>query len=259
MRVAMGLEYDGSAYHGWQKQANVNSVQAVVETALSTVADHGVEVVCAGRTDRGVHATSQVIHFDTDAVRAEHQWVFGCNANLPEDVRAHWMRPVAQGFHARFAALARSYTYLICDGRVRSALLRRRVCWSLRPLDVELMASSAAPLLGRHDFSSFRAAGCQARQPVRDVQRLSVTRQGALVVLDIRANAFLHHMVRNIAGVLLAVGRGEQPPHWVQTVLKARDRRRAGVTAPSHGLYLSGVDYPADLAPPDLPQPPPIR
>jgi tRNA pseudouridine38-40 synthase len=203
-----------------------------------------VELVCAGRTDRGVHASGQVVHFDTTATRAEHNWILGCNANLPGDVRVHWCRRVPDIFHARFGALARRYSYVILEGRVRSALWRYRTSWTTGRLDVEAMSAAGAGLVGRHDFSSFRAAGCQARQPVREVLHLEVTRRGRFVVLEVSANAFLHHMVRNFAGVLLAVGTGERPGRWVEEVLRARDRRRGGGTAPAQGLYLTSVTYP---------------
>jgi tRNA pseudouridine38-40 synthase len=245
MRLACAVEYDGASFSGWQRQDHARSVQAAVEKALSFVADHAVQVSCAGRTDAGVHATWQIIHFDTYAERSPRSWLLGANANLPDDVRLLWVQPVDDDFHARFSAQARIYRYVILNRDVPSALLRQRVTWEFRRLNVELMAVGAQHLLGEHDFSSFRALACQAKNPVRTVQRLDVVRSGDLLYLDIQANAFLHHMVRNIAGVLIAVGCGERPVEWIAEVLAHRDRTRGGVTAPASGLYLVGVSYPA--------------
>lgn len=250
MRVACGVEYDGAGYSGWQAQPHASSVQAVVEKALSKVANHPVQLCCAGRTDAGVHATHQVVHFETTAGRREREWLLGSNANLPDDVTLTWVHGVDDDFHARFSAEARSYRYVILTREVPSALLRRRVTWVHERLDAERMQTGAGYLLGEHDFSSYRATACQARSPVRTVHRLDVSRQGDFIYLDIQANAFLHHMVRNIAGVLMAIGRGEQEPVWAQEILEHRDRARGGVTAPSGGLYLVGVQYPARF---DLP------
>ncbi len=244
MRFACAVEYDGAGFSGWQRQDHARSVQEAVEKALSFVADHAVQVTCAGRTDAGVHATWQIIHFDTRAERSLRSWQLGANANLPADTRLLRVQPVADDFHARFSAQARRYRYVILNREVPSALLRQRVTWEHRPLDVECMAAGAQHLLGEHDFSSFRALACQARSPVRTVQRLEVTRSGDLLYLDVQANAFLHHMVRNIAGVLITVGRGERPADWIAEVLAHRDRTRGGVTAPASGLYLVGVSYP---------------
>jgi tRNA pseudouridine38-40 synthase len=244
MRVVCAVEYDGAGYCGWQRQAHARSVQAVVERALSLVADQPVQVSCAGRTDAGVHATWQVIHFDTDARRSERSWMLGANANLPDDVRLVQVRPVDDGFHARFSARARSYRYVILNRDVPGALLRQRVAWERRPLNEADMQRAARYLVGEHDFSSFRAVACQAKSPVRTVHQLDVVRSGDMLYLDVQANAFLHHMVRNIAGVLLTVGRGERPADWVDKVLQHRDRARGGVTAPASGLYLVGVSYP---------------
>lgn len=244
MRVACAVEYDGAGFSGWQRQAHARSVQAAVERALSFVADHTVQVSCAGRTDAGVHATWQIIHFDTDARRSERSWLLGANANLPDAVRLVWVGAMDDGFHARFSAQARSYRYVILNRTVPSALLRHRVAWEHRPLDDGGMRQGARYLLGEHDFSSFRAVACQAKSPVRTVHRLDVVRSGDLIYLDIEANAFLHHMVRNVAGVLMTVGRGDRPAGWVDEVLQHRDRTRGGVTAPAGGLYLVGVRYP---------------
>lgn len=242
-RLAMGLEYDGSGFRGWQTQSHARTIQPLVEQALSKVADEPVQVVCAGRTDAGVHATSQIIHFDTRAVRVPRAWLLGTNTHLSPEISVQWVRPVPQDFHARFSARWRAYRYIILNRLMRPALLRRRVTWIHRSLEAEPMHEAAQYLLGEHDFSSFRALGCQARHPVREVQSVRVWRHGDFIHLDIRANAFLHHMVRNIAGALLCVGRGERPPEWLGELREARDRSQAGVTAPPDGLYLVAVGY----------------
>ncbi len=242
-RVALGLEYDGGSYHGWQIQPHADSVQERVQAALGRIADQSVTVVCAGRTDAGVHALGQVVHFDTRATRPEHAWVLGGNSALPPDISITWARRVDPLFHARFSARWRMYRYVILTRRARSALYRARACWHHYPLDEERMRRGARHLLGRHDFSSFRAAACQARSPVRTMHAVSVWRDGPMVAIDVWADGFLHHMVRNIAGTLMAVGRGERPPRWVAEVLEARDRTLGGVTAPAQGLYLLAVGY----------------
>ncbi len=244
MRIAIGVEYDGRNFHGWETQRHGRTVQDALERALGVVADAPVRTVCAGRTDARVHALAQVAHFDTAAVRRDRAWVFGANANLPPDVSVLWARPVDTDFHARFSAVSRSYRYVILNRAVRPAALRGRVAWECRALDHEAMAHAAALLLGEHDFSAFRAAGCQARSPVRTLHRLEVARDGDFVVLEVRANAFLQHMVRNLAGVLLAVGTGRQVAAWAGEVLAGRDRRAGGVTAAPDGLYFTGVEYP---------------
>ncbi len=244
MRIALGIEYDGSGFCGWQVQDGTRTVQGCVEHALARVADHALRVVCAGRTDTGVHALGQVVHFDTTAQRPQHAWVLGANANLPPDVSVRWARSVPSEFHARFGALRRHYRYVIYNHRVRPALGEGRVSWDYRPLEVALMNKAAAFLIGEHDFSSYRAYACQAKTPTRTVYRLEVVRRGDYVVLDIEANAFLHHMVRNIAGVLMAIGAGERPPAWSREVLELRDRKLGGVTAPPGGLYFMRVYYP---------------
>lgn len=252
MRVALGIEYDGSNFCGWQSQRGVRTVQATLEQALSKVANHPVQVITAGRTDAGVHATGQVVHFDTTASRSERSWVFGCNANLPPDVVVRWARPVGETFHARFSAVARHYRYVILNRRVRSAIAHRRVTWYCHPLAVSRMREAAVCLVGEHDFSSFRAKACQAKNPVRTVHCLEVAQNADFVAIEISANAFLHHMVRNIAGVLMAIGGGQQPPRWAEEVLQARCRAEGGVTAPPDGLYLVGVDYPNSIELPEL-------
>lgn len=256
MRIAIGVEYDGSAFCGWQRQHGQPSVQAAVEEALSRVADAPIEVVVAGRTDTGVHGLAQVAHFDTGAQRSVHAWVMGANANLPKAVSLRWAMPVPEDFHARFSATGRSYRYLILNRPQRPAVRRHFVSWVYPPLDEARMQAAADLLIGRHDFSAFRASACQAKHPVRELRRLQVRRQGELLAIDAEANAFLHHMVRNLAGVLIAVGSGKQPPAWAREVLEGRDRRLAGITAPPEGLYLTGVTYPAHFGLPCQPAEP---
>lgn len=246
-RFAVGLEYDGSAYSGWQFQPGLNTVQQVVQQALGRVADGAVDCVCAGRTDAGVHALAQVVHFDSEATRNERAWRLGANTYLPRDVSVTWVREVPEHFHARYGALARSYRYLILNRDSRSALAAGRATWERRPLDVPRMQAAAQALLGEHDFSAFRAIECQAKSPVRRVERIDVSREGPWVALAITANAFLHHMVRNIAGLLLSIGLGESPAERVAAVLAARDRRLNAATAPADGLYLAAVRYPAEF------------
>ena len=243
-RIAIGIEYDGTAYNGWQRQRTGLGVQERLEQALSEVADEPVEVTCAGRTDAGVHASGQVAHFDTGAARSERGWLLGANTNLPDDICVTWVKPVDPDFHARYSATARRYEYRILNRLVRSALYRRRAWWVHRDLDVERMREAAQALLGEHDFSAFRAAGCQASHAVREVTDISVARDGDWVSLDITANAFLQHMVRNIAGTLVAIGSGDEEIDWAARVLAGRDRRAAGVAAPPHGLTLVQVFYP---------------
>ena len=246
-RFAAGLEYDGRAYSGWQFQPGLRTVQDVVQGALARVADSSIDVVCAGRTDAGVHASAQVLHFDSEAVRSERAWRLGANTYLPEDVSVLWVREVPLHFHARFSATARSYRYLILNRDSRPGLDTGRATWQRRPLDHERMHSSAQVLVGEHDFSAFRAVECQSRSPLRRVEEVSVRRTGDWVHLDITANAFLHHMVRNVAGLLMSVGEGESAPERVATVLASRDRRSNAATAPPDGLYLAAVRYPAEF------------
>lgn len=245
MRMALGVQYDGAAFRGWQAQpAGVRTVQSTLEQALAKVADHPVGLICAGRTDAGVHGVAQVAHFDTNAARSARAWVLGGNAHLPPDISLSWACEAPDDFHARFSALARRYRYLILNQPQRSALWARRATWCYRPLDAARMHTAGQALVGQHDFSAFRAAACQAQHPVREILELTVQRHGVGVVLEVEANAFLHHMVRNIAGVLLAIGVGDQPVEWAQDVLERRDRTQAGVTAPADGLYLLAVRYP---------------
>jgi tRNA pseudouridine38-40 synthase len=248
-RLALGIEYDGSAFAGWQFQSHARSVQGELQRALSAVADHPVELHAAGRTDAGVHALEMVAHFDTTAERPLHAWVLGTNANLSDEVTVLWAQPVAASFHARHSAEARRYHYSILDRRLRPALERHRVCWVRQPLDAEAMHAAAQALVGQHDFSAFRAAECQSSTPVRRLLDITVERQGEHVGLRVRANAFLHHMVRNIAGSLILVGRGERSPDWLAELLQSADRRLAGPTAPPQGLYFEAAEYPAGSVP----------
>lgn len=243
-RWVAGVEYNGAAYSGWQMQSDAPSVQAEVERSLSQVADHPVRVICAGRTDAGVHAVQQVVHFDSPAVRIDHAWLLGTNRHLPNDVALRWVRPIAADFHARFSAVRRSYRYCIHNGRARSALGYRRVCWEPRPLDADAMNRAGQALVGEHDFSAFRDSQCQSPTSHRHVLGLRVYRQHEQVVLDITANAFLHHMVRNIAGTLMEVGLARQPEAWVGDVLRKGKRTEAGMTAEPDGLYFLGPGYP---------------
>ena len=244
-RFALGLEYDGTAFMGWQSQAHAGrTVQSCVEEAIGRVADHPVQVVCAGRTDAGVHASGQVIHFDSDARRDPRGWLLGISSNLPPDVAVNWMCEMPAEFHARFRAEARQYRYVILNRATRPALGRTQVTWHYKQLDELRMAAAARHLLGRHDFSAFRSVECQAKQPVRTLVRLDVWREGERIVIDAVADGFLHHMVRNIAGVLTAVGEGKREPGWSKEVLEGRDRALGGVTAPPTGLSLVAVKYP---------------
>ncbi|MGE0486135.1 MAG: tRNA pseudouridine(38-40) synthase TruA [Gammaproteobacteria bacterium] len=253
MRIALGVEYDGNAFKGWQRQNGARTVQAELEAALATVANQIVTTVCAGRTDSGVHALYQVVHFDTSAKRSPRSWVLGTNSNLPRDVAVLWAREVPDDFHARFSARRRRYAYLICNRPTRPGLWHGRVTWDYRPLDVARMGEAARLWLGEHDFSSFRAKGCQSRHPVRTVYRCEVERRDDIVIVQVEANAFLQHMVRNFVGVLAEIGSGARPPAWAAEVLAWRQRERGGVTAPPDGLYFCAVNYPAKYG---LPPPP---
>lgn len=247
-RLALGIEYDGTHYNGWQRQlGGVPSIQGKLEESLSVVANHPVSTVCAGRTDSGVHATCQIVHCDVSVKRSEREWVFGCNANLPDDIRVLWAKVVPASFDARFSAHQRRYRYFIYNHHIRPGLLEKQVTWHYRPLNVDDMNQAAQCWLGAHDFSSFRAAECQSRTPKREIYSISVKREGKLIVFDIIANAFLHHMIRNMVGVLLAIGHGKRAIAWAKEVLLAKDRKEGGVTAPPNGLYLVDVQYPSDF------------
>lgn len=243
MKMLLGLEYDGSRFHGWQRQPQLRTIQTEVERALSVVANHPVEVICAGRTDAGVHAKEQVAHFDTSALRDPYAWVMGGNQHLPQDISVLWARPVPEDFHARYSACSRTYRYVILNRPVRSALEKDYVTWVHRPLDEKLIQEATQYLLGEHDFSSFQGPDCQSPTPIRDLQELRVKREGHYVLIDLRANAFLHNMVRNIVGVLVKIGWGDLPPEWAAEVLAAKDRCQAAKTFPPQGLYFMRVDY----------------
>lgn len=247
MRIALGVEYDGSQYHGWQAQTGLHTVQQVLEQALAKVADSEISVVCAGRTDTGVHATNQIIHFDCDKERTIRAWIHGANSFLPKDVCVKWGKEMPDSFHARYSALSRRYRYIIYNASIRPALLRSSVTWQYRQLDHQAMHEAGKCLLGENDYTSFRSVECQSNTPMRNVHQLQVMRKGDVIIIDIIANAFLHHMVRNIAGVLIAVGSGKKPVAWVNEVLQAKDRRLGAETAPPYGLYLVAVSYPKEF------------
>ena len=243
-RWALGVEYVGTHFCGWQQQPGLHTVEGELTEAVSGVADQAVALACGGRTDAGVHARGQVVHFDTTAVRSPRAWVLGVNARLGQQLSVAWARPVPDFFHARFSAVRRRYRYSIFNRSARSALLGGRTAWVQLPLDAARMQQGGAHLLGEHDFSAFRAAECQSRSPVRRLDSLEVHRDGDLVHIDVTANAFLHHMVRNIAGLLIEVGRGSRAPEDVRGLLLGRDRRANAPTAPAEGLCLQAVDYP---------------
>ncbi len=244
MKLALGVEYLGTNFHGWQLQkSGIRTVQQVVEEALSIIADEPVRVFCSGRTDAGVHAIEQIIHFETDVEREDKAWLFGGNVNLPHDVNFKWVKQVNDDFHARFNAHARQYHYKIHNTPVRSALAGAHSLWEPRELDITAMSTAAEYLLGEHDFSSFRGSLCQAKSPIKTIEFIRLTQTGDEILLNIKANAFLHHMVRNIVGTLLKVGRDEKPIEWVKEVLEAKDRKRAGATAEPQGLYFVKAFY----------------
>ena len=243
-RIVMGIEYDGSGFQGWQWQPGQRTIQSELESALQSVADRPVRVVCSGRTDAGVHALEQIIHFDVDVVRSDYAWVMGTNSRLTDDIRVLFAREISSDFHARTSAIARVYHYQILNRPMRSALRRGQLTWVPRPIQVEPMQQAARCLVGEHDFSSFRAKGCQSKSPYRFLHFIRVFREDERVIIEVCANAFLHHMVRNIAGALIDVGTGKRPPEWLETVLALKDREQGGVTAPPDGLYFAGVYYP---------------
>lgn len=251
MRIALGVEYAGDAFQGWQSQSHGQTVQDHLEAALSGMAGHPVRLHCAGRTDAGVHATAQVVHFDTQSVRSLHGWVRGTNARMRAPVAVRWAVEVGEDFHARFCAVSRRYRYILYNSAVRPALLAGRVGWFHPPLDEAAMAEAARSLLGWQDFSAFRAAGCQAKSPIKLMHEAQVRRDGDYIVFDFWANAFLHHMVRNLVGSLVYVGKGCYPPGWMSEVLQSRDRSRAAMTFCPDGLYLAGVEYPSHWPLPD--------
>lgn len=245
MRIALGLEYDGQLFRGWQSQREGVTVQDTLERALSQIAAEPVRVVAAGRTDAGVHASMQVVHFDTKSQRPDSAWVRGVNACLPASLSVLWSRQVNEQFHARFSARGRRYRYVLINHPVRPALLHGRAGWCHNPLDLALMRQAASCLIGTHDFSAFRAAECQAKSPVKQLTQLDITVDRHLIYFDLRADAFLHHMVRNIVGCLVYVGKGRYPAEWLQQVLLGLDRSKAAPTFAPDGLYLCGVEYEA--------------
>jgi len=247
MRIALGIEYNGAKYYGWQRQKEVISVQQELEAALSKIANHPVEVLCAGRTDAGVHGTGQVVHFDTNIQRKLIAWSMGANAHLPDDIAVKWAKEVPDTFHARFSAIARRYRYIIYNSKLRPGILSSGVSHYHHDLNEQKMHQAGQYLLGENDFTSFRAAHCQSKSPWRNIHHLNVYRLGCYVVIDIKANAFVHHMVRNIAGSLISVGQGDQPVEWIKWLLDAKDRRLASATAKAEGLYLVYVEYPDEL------------
>lgn len=243
-KYALGIEYSGSGFSGWQRQKHSKTIQEQVENSLGYVANHPVSLVCAGRTDTGVHAVEQVVHFESDAVRDDRAWIQGANCRLDRGIRLKWVVAVNDDFHARFSAIARSYRYIILNTKVTSALFFDKVSWERHPLDHDKMHLAAQNLVGEHDFSAFRAAGCQSNTADRNVHEISVKRQGDVVFIDIKANAFLYHMVRNITGSLIEVGKQQKTNQWFSEVFKGKDRSKAAKTAPAEGLYFVRAHYP---------------
>lgn len=244
MRIALGIEYNGTDFYGWQAQREVVSVQGTLQDALAKVANEDIFLHCAGRTDAGVHATGQVVHFDTHAKRHIDAWIWGTNTHLPPTIVVRWARAVDYSFHARFKAISRRYRYYIYNHPIRPAVLSKRVTWHYYPLAIEPMREASKYLIGEQDFSSFRSSQCNSRTPMRNIIEFQITRQGDYVLIEVEANAFLHHMVRNIVGSLVKVGSGLRDPSWLKEVLEAKSRRAAAETAPADGLYLTQVRYP---------------
>ena len=246
-RIALSVGYDGGRYSGWQQQPDANSIQATLERSLSKIADERVDLICAGRTDAGVHACRQVVHFDTHAARPSSAWLMGTNSELPPDISISWACPVPDHFHARYSALLRIYRYVILNRPARSALVAGRALVIHQPLQIEAMQAAAQWLVGQHDFSAFRSSECQSKSPVRRLERLEVNRSGVWVTIEVSANAFLHHMVRNIVGLLVAIGQGRAPPERAREQLESRRRSTGAATAAAHGLYLWQVRYPVQF------------
>ncbi len=247
MRIALGIEYDGQPFYGFQTQKQEPTVQSCLEQAISQVANHLVKIICAGRTDTGVSATQQIIHFDTKAERTPRQWILGVNSALHQGVSVLWAKTVDDSFHARFSAISRSYEYRILCRSVRPAIGRHQLTWIRPPLDIQKMQEAAKYLLGKHDFSAFRSSKCQAHNPVRTMYEAEVMIENDQIICYFKANAFLHHMIRNIVGTMLKVGKGERPVEWVEEVLINKDRTQAGMTAPPNGLTFTGVSYPPEF------------
>lgn len=244
MKVALGIEYSGRGYYGWQKQDISPTIQESLEAALSEVADQKINVCCAGRTDTGVHAVQQVVHFETSALRESHSWVLGTNSKLPKDIAVTWAKNIDDDFHARFSAVSRTYQYLILNRSAKPAIYNGLVTWECRRLDLDRMKTASECLIGKHDFSSYRALACQSKTPIRIVHNLEIDRLDDWFMITISANAFLHHMVRNIAGVLMTIGQGKEEVTWAAEILAAKDRTVGGLTAPPDGLYLANIQYP---------------
>jgi tRNA pseudouridine38-40 synthase len=244
MRIALGIEYNGNGFYGWQSQPGLVTLQSTLEDAISKVANEPIHLFCAGRTDANVHAMGQVVHFDTRAKRHIDAWIWGTNSYLPPSMVVRWARHVDHSFHARFSAVARRYCYVIYNNPIRPAVLSARASWHYYPLNVELMREAGSCLLGEHDFSSFRSSQCHSKSPVRRVTEFKINRQGHFIILEIEANAFLHHMVRNIAGTLMKIGSGARPLAWMSEVMLAKSRKVAAETASPDGLYLMQVKYP---------------
>ncbi len=246
-RIVLGVEYDGTNFSGWQFQPALRTIQDELEKAISKIAGDKIRITCAGRTDAGVHAIGQVIHFDTNADRPESAWILGVKTNLPDDITIAWVKEVSPEFSARFSAVERHYCYLINTSQVNSSINRHRMLWYPKLLDVSAMQEAAQYLLGKHDFSSFRAAGCQSNSPVRSINEILISRQQSVIRIDVKANAFLHHMIRNIVGTLLSIGHLKKSPTWMKEVLAAKDRKAADTTAASNGLYFMHVRYPEEF------------
>ena len=244
MRYACGIEYDGHGFYGFQIQVQEPTIQSCLEKAIAKVANHNIRIHCAGRTDTGVSATAQVIHFETDVQRTEFQWIMGINSSLPQGISLLWIKQVSDNFHARFSAIQRSYRYVIFNRWIRPALNRHSITWEKLPLNADIMHQAAQYLLGEHDFNAFRSSRCQSHVSVKNIHEISVKRDGNNVILKVAANGFLHHMIRNIIGTLLPIGRGEMPIEWMKQVLDSKDRTKAGVTAPPNGLSFNTVKYP---------------
>lgn len=256
-RVALGIEYAGHLFHGFQSQPHdQETVQSGLESALTLIANEPIKLVCAGRTDAGVHATNQVVHFDTVAKRNDRAWLRGANTQLLEGISIRWAQNVTPDFHSRFSATSRVYRYVIYNSHTPSALLKHYVTWDRRRFDLNAMIAASRALIGRHDFNAYRASMCQANNPVRDMRRIDITQQGEFIIIEVEATAFLYHMVRNIVGVLTAIGAGEKAVSWAGEVLESRDRQCGGVTAPPDGLYLVKIDYDASFSLPIRPQGP---
>ena len=252
MRIALGVEYNGTNFFGWQVQLEQRTVQYCLQQALSKVANHPIKIIAAGRTDSGVHALQQVVHFDTNVIRDERNWILGLNTNLPSDINVTWAKVVDNDFSARFSALNRQYRYLIMNRVSRSSIYANKMWWTFKPLDMKRMQAAADLLIGHHDFSAFRAKDCQAHSPIKTVEKIQLIKQGDCIAIDVKAQSFLHHMVRNIVGVLVPIGEGNKSVEWAREVLESRDRGQGGITSPPDGLYFIDVEYPTHYSLPKV-------